>query len=57
MEEKILDILSLNDKALEACEIEEYLGLTTVDELKELLKVLNKLEEEYKIYRTKKNKY
>ena len=57
MEEKILDMLSLNDKALEACEIEEYLGLTTVDELKELLKVLNKLEEEYKIYRTKKNKY
>ena len=56
MEDKILDILN-EDKAFDVYEIESALGFNTADELKELLKVLNKLEEEYKIYRTKKNKY
>ena len=57
MEDKILNILNSEDKAFDVSEIEDILGLNTVDELKELLKVLNKLENEYKIYRTKKEKY
>jgi len=57
MEEKVLNILNSNDIALTVSEIETKLGLDSVEELKELLKVLNSLEQEYKVYRTKKNKY
>ena len=57
MEEQILDILKKEDKALSVHEINDSLGFTTVDELKELLKVLNKLEDNLKIYRTKKDNY
>lgn len=57
MEEKIIEVLSKDNSALSIYELEAELGLDSVDELKELLKVLNNLEEEYKIYRTKKDKY
>ena len=57
MEDRILEILSKEDGALDVHEIESRLGFSTVDELKELLKQLNRLEDEYRIYRTKKNKY
>jgi len=57
MENKIMEILKCNNKAISVPEIETELGLETVEDLKELLKILNKLEEEYKIYRTKKDKY
>ena len=57
MEDKILDILNREDRAFDIYEIESALGINTADELKELLKELNRLEEEYKIYKTKKNKY
>ncbi len=57
MENKVIDILSGENKAYSVYEIEDILGFNTVDELKELLKVLNKLEEDCKIYRTKKDKY
>ena len=57
MEEKIIDILSKDDKALSVPEIEDCLNIESVDGLKDLLKVLNKLENEYKIYRTRKDKY
>ena len=57
MEDKIIQILSEDNGALDVHEIEERLGFNTVDELKELLKELNRLEDEYKIYRTKKDKY
>ena len=57
MEDKIIEILSEDNGALDVHEIEARLGFNTVDELKELLKELNKLEDEYKIYRTKKDKY
>ena len=57
MEDKILDILKKEDRALEVNEIESLLGFNTVDELKSLLKELDRLEKEYKIYRNKKNKY
>lgn len=57
MEEKILSLLSSSDKAYDVHEINDYLGFTSVDELKELLKCLNNLEDNLKIYRTKKDKY
>lgn len=56
MEEKILEILNKNN-ALSIYDIEAELNIETADELKELLKLLNKLEEDLKIYRTKKDKY
>lgn len=57
MEDKIIEILKSNNAALTVSELETELGLDSVDELKELLKVLNSLEEQYKVYRTKKDKY
>ena len=57
MEDRILEILNSEDKAFDIYEIESLLGFNTPEELKELLKELNRLEEEYKIYKTKKNKY
>lgn len=57
MEDKILEILKNTDKALSVNEINDLLGYTTVDELKDLLKTLNDLEDNLKIYRTKKNNY
>ena len=57
MEEKVLEILSKGDIAFTVPELETELGLESIDELKELLKVLNTLEQEYKVYRTKKDKY
>ena len=56
MENNILDILKSEDRAFDVHEIESALGFDSVDDLKELLKELNRLENEYKIYRTKKNK-
>ena len=57
MEDKIMQILSEDNGAMDVQEIEARLGFSPVDELKELLKELNRLEDEYKIYRTKKDKY
>ncbi len=57
MEEKILSLLSSSDKAYDVHEINDYLGFNSVDELKELLKCLNNLEDNLKVYRTKKDKY
>ena len=56
MEAKVLDILSRGDMALTIPELEAELGLNSIEDLKELLKVLHILEEEYKVYRTKKDK-
>ena len=57
MEEKILELLRKENKAYDVHEINDFLGFTTVEELKELLKCLNTLEDSLKIYRTKKDKY
>ncbi len=57
MEDKILELLNSKDASYSVEEIESHLGIESVEDLKELLKVLNKMEEEYQIYRTKKNKY
>ena len=57
MEDKIVEILKQANKALSVYELNDALGFKTVEELKELLKVLNNLEDELKICRTKKDKY
>lgn len=57
MEDRILNILNESDGALDVHEIEDKLGFNTVEQLKELLKALNNLENDYKVYRTKKDKY
>lgn len=57
MQEKILELLAKENKAYSVMEINDALGLTTVDELKKLLKDLNELEDNLKIYRTKHDKY
>ena len=57
LEDKIIELLKQNDKALSVNEINDSLGFSSVEELKELLKVLNQMEENLKIYRTKKNNY
>ena len=54
MEGKILELLNNKDCSYSVEEIESHLGIDSVEELKELLKVLNKMEDEYQIYRTKK---
>ena len=57
MEEKIIELLKNSDKALSVTEINDGLGFSSVDELKQLLKVLNEMEDSLKLYRTKKNNY
>ncbi len=57
MEERIIELLKNTDKALSVEEINDSLGFDSVDELKQLLKTLNEMEDSLKIYRTKKNNY
>ena len=57
MEERIIELLKNTDKALSVDEINDGLGFKSVEELKQLLKVLNEMEDSLKIYRTKKNNY
>ncbi len=57
MEDKVLEILNRERRALTVHELESFLKLKTVEDLKELLKVLNQLELETKIYRTKHGNY
>ena len=56
LEEKILELLKKDAKALSVFEIEEKLELDK-NELTTLMKTLNNLETELKIYRTKKDNY
>ncbi len=57
MDNKVLKLLESENKALSIYDIKDCLGISSVEEMKELIKVLNKLEEEFKIYYTKKEKY
>ena len=57
MEEKIIELLKKESKAYSIDELEEILEINDVEGLKELLKLLNKMEDELKIYRTNKNNY
>ena len=57
MEERILNILKNENKAYEVNDLFNKLGLKSVDDFKELVKLLNKMEDELKIHRTNKDKY
>ena len=57
MEDEILKILSTEDKAFEISELEAKLGIDNSEELKNLLEELKRLEDECKVYKTKKDKY
>ncbi len=56
LEEKIIELLKQENKALSAFEIEELLELKK-EEFTTLIKTLNQMEEQLKIYRTKKDNY
>ena len=56
LEEKIIELLKKENKALSAFEIEELLDLNK-EEFATLIKTLNQMEEQLKIYRTKKDNY
>src|SRR5574344_31630 len=57
MQDKILELLKTEDRAFSVDEINDALGFKTVDELKELLKTLNDMEDNLKVYRTKHDGY
>src|SRR5574344_613308 len=57
MQDKILELLKTEDPAFSVDEINDALGFKTVDELKELLKTLNDMEDNLKVYRTKHDGY
>lgn len=57
MEERILEILENSDKALSISELDSILGLKTIEETKEFSDSLRKLEQEYTIYRSNKDRY
>ena len=57
MRDNVLEELKKAEKALSSIEIGNLLNITEVSGLKNLLEVLNELEEENLIYRTKKDKY
>lgn len=57
MEEKILDVLGMQDRAYSVQEIFDKLGMKAASELTELMKTLNGLEENLKVYHTKSDKY
>lgn len=57
IEQNILDIIKSSDKALSVYELYDALALNNVDDLKKLLKTLNRMEDNLKVYRTKKDNY
>ena len=57
MKEKILSLFKDNNKALTTIEINDALGLTTVDELRELEKTLIEMETNLELRHTNKGKY
>lgn len=57
MTEEILKIIEKQNKALSVMEINDLLGYKTVEELKELIETLRKMEDNLQVYRTKKDKY
>jgi ribonuclease R len=57
MEERILEILTDDNRAFGVQEIFDKLDLRSADELKELMKLLNEMVETLKLYQTKSDKY
>lgn len=56
LEDKIIELLTKENKAFSVFELEEKLELKK-EEFKNLIQTLNKMEEQLKIYRTKKDNY
>lgn len=56
LEERIIELLKKENKALSAFELEQELNLKK-EEFTTLIKTLNQMEEQLKIYRTKKDNY
>ena len=57
MREEILSILKNSDKALTVYDIQDKLGVNTVEGTKEVIQILHELEEEVVIYHSNKDKY
>ena len=57
MENQILEVLKNERRALSIHELETHLDMSSVEDLKVLLSILNKMEEKALIYRTKKDNY
>ena len=57
MRDSILELLGKDEKALDSLEIANNLHLTSVSEITSLMEVLQDLEKEMLIYRTRKDKY
>ena len=57
MREEILSILKNIDKALTVYDIQDKLGVNTVEGTKEVIQILHELEEEVIIYHSNKDKY
>ena len=57
MEERIMEIIKEQKRALSVHELETLMGLRDVNDLKELLKALNYLEENALLYHTKRDRY
>lgn len=57
MKEQILELLKRENRAFSIYEINDDLGYKSVDDFKEVLKAINELEDELKVYRTNKDKY
>ena len=57
MQEQILELFKKDNKALTVDEIFDSLNLSTVDDLKNLMKLLNDMEDNLLLRRTNKNKY
>lgn len=57
MRDTILELLKKDEKALDSMEIANNLGLTSVSEVTSLMEVLDELEQEMLIYKTRKSKY
>lgn len=57
MQEEILEILKQDNRAYSVDELNDLLGLNSLEQFKQLLKDLNELEDNLKIYRTNKNNY
>jgi ribonuclease R len=57
MKEEILEILKKEDKALSPLEISDKLNKKSVNDLTDIIKCLDELENNYEVYRSNKNKY
>ncbi len=57
MREDIINILTNSEKAIDIFELQDALGISTVEETKALAEELEKLEDEVIIYHTNKDKY